>query len=127
MPRSSAGRWPWRRRTEPDPLGTGLWRRCYADCATAARAAPALDPLLPQVHALAQAGQERWPSDSLDVPSSRDGRAAYDRLRAVQQAFREAAYRSRSAAVETCPDDRRRQRELSQASVAEAIRRLGDD
>lgn len=126
MPRPTARRRLWRRRAEPDPLGTGLWRRVYADCATAARAAPALDPLLPRVRSLAQAAHSRWPSDSLDVPSDRDARAAYDRLHAVQQAFREAAYRSRMAAVDTCPDGRRRQQGLSQGAVAEAVRRLDD-
>ncbi|MGA7689625.1 MAG: hypothetical protein WCA29_10415 [Jiangellales bacterium] len=120
-------RWPWRRTSASDPLGTGLWRRCYADCATAARASPALDPLLAQVRAMAEANHTRWPSDSLDVPSDSAGRAAYEHLRQVQMAFRESAYRARMAAVATCPDDRLRQQVLGQTAVAEAVRRLGSD
>lgn len=105
-------------------MGTGLWRRCYNDCVTAARAAPVLDPLLPQVRSIAEASQARWPSDSLDVPSDAAGREAYERLRRVQQAFRESAYRSRMAVVATCPDDRQRQQTLSQGAVADAVRGL---
>jgi hypothetical protein len=120
-------RWPWRRASASDPLGTGLWRRCYTDCATAARASPALEPLLAQVRAMAEANQTRWPSDSLDVPSDAAGRAAYERLRQVQLAFRESAYRSRMAAATTCPDDRLRQQTLGQSAVAEAVGRLGPD
>lgn len=117
-------RWPWRRPAEPDPLGTGLWRRGYADCVTAARAAPVLEPLLTDVRSLAESGQSQWPSESLDVPADSHGRAAYQQLRAVQQAFREAAYRTRMASVATCADDRLRQHALAQGAVADAVRRL---
>jgi hypothetical protein len=117
-------RWRWRRPAGPDPLGTGLWRRGYADCLTAARAAPVLDPLLAQVRSLAESGQAHWPSQTLDVPSDSDGRDAYQQLRGVQQAFREAAYRTRMAAVATCEDDRQRQSALAQGAVADAVRRL---
>lgn len=76
---------------------------------------------------MAEANQTRWPSDSLDVPSDAAGRAAYERLRQVQLAFRESAYRSRMAAATTCPDDRLRQQTLGQSAVAEAVGRLGPD
>jgi hypothetical protein len=92
-------RWPWRRDREPDPLGTGLWRRTYADCATAARHAPDLNDLLADVYALATTGQHRWPSDTLDVPAEAAGREHYAVLRDVEQAFREVAYRTRLAGV----------------------------
>jgi hypothetical protein len=86
-----------------------------------------LDPLLPAVRSIAEASQTRWPSDSLDVPSDAAGREAYERLRKIQQSFRESAYRNRLAAVATCPDDRRLQQTLSQGAVADAVRRLQPD
>lgn len=86
-----------------------------------------LDPLLPAVRSIAEAGQRRWPSHSLDVPSDASGREAYERLRRVEQSFRESAYRNRLAAVATCPDDRQRQQTLSQGAVADAVRRLQPD
>lgn len=100
MPRPPSRRWPWRRTSEPDPLGTGLWRRAYDDCATAARHAPVLDDLLPQVRAMAETGQAQWPSDTLDVPAAADGRRHYQRLRDVQRCFREVAYRTRVGSVD---------------------------
>jgi hypothetical protein len=89
-------------------LGSGLWRRLYDDCATAARRATSLQPLLPQVYALAEAGQQRWPSAGLDVPADSAGRAHYAVLREVDQSFREVAYRSRLAAVSERTDTQRR-------------------
>jgi hypothetical protein len=90
---------PWRRRRDPDPLGDGLWRRLYDDCATAARRAPVLADMLPRVRALAEEGQARWPADGLDVPSTDAGRAHYLRLRDVRRAFADVAYRMRLAEV----------------------------
>lgn len=92
-------RWPWRRERPPDPLGSGLWRRLYDDCVTAARHAEALTPLMGHVREMAEQGEHRWPSDSLDVPADPDGRAYYLRLRDVQRACAEAAYRSRLSSV----------------------------
>jgi hypothetical protein len=78
------------------------------------------------VRSSALSAQSRWPSESLDVPADADARAAYQQLRGVQQSFREAAYRTRMAAVATCVDERRRQQSLAQAAVAEAVRSLTD-
>ncbi len=74
-------------------LGRGLWRRLHDDCSTALRDAPEQAELMPAVRALTLDAQQRWPSDSLDVPADPDGRAAYSRLADVRRALREAAYR----------------------------------
>lgn len=103
--------WPRRRRSAPDPLGSGLWRRLYDDCATAARRAPSLQTLLPQVYSHAEQGQRRWPSASLDVPADSAGRTHYAMLREVDQSFREVAYRSRLAALDDGTDTQRRLRD----------------
>jgi hypothetical protein len=50
---------------------------------------------MPAVRALALDAQQRWPSDSLDVPADPVGRAAHTRLADVRRALREAAYRER--------------------------------
>lgn len=71
----------------------------YDDCATAARRAPVLDDLLVAVHTMAEQGQRRWPSDSLDVPSDPAGLAFYQRLRQVRRCFSDVAYRDRLAAT----------------------------
>jgi hypothetical protein len=80
-------------------LGPGLWRRLYDDCATAARQAPVLDALLAAAYSMAEQGQRRWPSASLDVPSDPAGLAHYQRLRQVRRCFSDVAYRERLAAV----------------------------
>lgn len=92
-------RWPWRRERRADPLGDGLWRRLYDDCAGAARTAPVLVELLPRVYALAESAQVQWPSNGLDVPASADGQARHRRLREVRRAFVDVAYRQRLAGV----------------------------
>jgi hypothetical protein len=86
----------------PDLLGSGVWRRTYDDCATAARrSAPLLDPgsarrvslALSVVLDTAGTAGERWPTDMLDVPADPAARLTYERLRAAGRAFREVAYR----------------------------------
>jgi hypothetical protein len=86
----------------PDPLGSGVWRRTYDDCATAARrSGPRLDPgsarrlslALGVVLDTARTAGERWPTDTLDVPADPAARLTYERLRAAGRAFREVAYR----------------------------------
>lgn len=111
----------------------GLWRRTYDDCVTAARRAPTLDVLLPQVRALAQRGHERWPSDSLDVPADVAGRRHYQRLRDVQRSFREVAYRTRLGAMDAsgspagASGSSGRQDDLARAAYLQAERLLHDD
>lgn len=113
-------RWPrWGRRREPDPLGDGLWRRTYTDCATAARRASELSDLLPAVYDLARTGHQQWPSESLDVPADPDGRAHYCALRQVEREFREITYRRRLARVAGAPETQDR-------LAKEARRRLDD-
>lgn len=75
----------------------------YDEGATAARRAPELDALLPDLRALAEAGHARWPSDSLDVPADPAGRWHYQRLRDAERAFRDVAYRRRLAGVDHDP------------------------
>ncbi|HSK25471.1 MAG TPA: hypothetical protein VK894_00995 [Jiangellales bacterium] len=92
-----------RRRPAPsDPLGSGVWRRAYDDCATAPRrtaplvdraTAARLDAAASAVLGSARTAAQRWPADGLDVPADPAARAAYDRLRAVAAASREVAYR----------------------------------
>jgi hypothetical protein len=86
----------------PDPLGSGVWRRTYDDCATAARrSGPRLDPgsarrlslALAVVLDTARTAGERWPTDALDVPADPAARLTYERLRGADRAFREVAYR----------------------------------
>jgi hypothetical protein len=86
----------------PDPLGSGIWRRTYDDCATAARRSGSrLDPgsarrlslALAVVREAARTAGERWPTDALDVPADPAARLTYERLRAAGRAFREVAYR----------------------------------
>lgn len=92
-----------------------------------------LDDLLPQVRALAHAGHERWPSDSLDVPADDAGRRHYQRLRDVQRSFREVAYRTSLGAVaaagshEAAQDGAGRQAGLARAAYEDAARALRDD
>lgn len=119
-------RWPWRRPSEPDPLGTGLWHRTYDDCVTAARRAPVLNDLLPRVWTMAESGQQRWPSESLDVPADDAGLRHYRRLREVQRAFREVAYRTRLAPMETGAAHVR-QGDLAREAMDDAVRALNAD
>jgi hypothetical protein len=89
----------WRRllgrRGTDDPLGPGLWHRLYLDCRTALRDVPEGGELLPAVHAWAQHAQQRWPSESLDVPADPQGRDTHRQMQALTRALREVAYRSR--------------------------------
>jgi uncharacterized protein (DUF1786 family) len=104
-------------------LGRGLWRRLHDDCSTALRDASERAELMPAVRALAQDAQQRWPSDSLDVPADPAGRSAYVRLADVRRALREAAYRERLlAAGEAVPAQqqlRARALETARTLVAE--------
>jgi hypothetical protein len=75
----------------------------HDDSVTAARRAPELHALLPELRSLAELGQERWPTDTLDVPADPAGRAHYQRLRDAQQALRDVAYRRRLAEVDPAP------------------------
>lgn len=109
----------WGARGRPDPLGEGLWRRTYTDCATAARRASELGDRLPLAYELARVGQQQWPSDSLDVPGQPGGRAHYALLREVEREFREVVYRRRLARV---TEDPAAQDRLGD----EALRRLDD-
>jgi hypothetical protein len=103
-------------------LGRGLWRRSYDDCARAVTAVPDLVDVLPTVQEWAEQGQVRWPSDGFDVPADAEGRAAYERLRAVRRLLREAAYRSQlMAAGQHVPAQAR----LRDEAVAAARRLLG--
>jgi hypothetical protein len=109
-----------------EALGRGVWGRVYDDCAAATRDAPQAAALLPEVYRLAQDAQQRWPSDSLDVPADAAGREAYARLQGVRRAMREAAYRGSLVAHGLGGDEQhRRQQDALQA--ADALLRQSED
>jgi hypothetical protein len=99
-----------------------VWRRAYDDCAAALRDDPHAQQLLPEVFRLAQDAQQRWPSDSLDVPADAAGREAYARLQAVRRALREASYRADLVAHGLGGDDQR-QRQDAALRAADALLR----
>jgi hypothetical protein len=108
---------------QPDAVGHGVWKRLHDDCATAARRSPTLGDLMPAARALAEQGQRRWPSETLDVPAGAAPRAHYERLRAVQRAFSDVVYRTRLAAMNG--GDARQER--LRASAIVEVHRLLDD
>lgn len=119
----------------PDPLGEGVWRRAYEDCAsatrrlaaTAPRAAPeqaraveeaatALLEALPRVHRLAVAGAAAHPSVGHDLPSGTAGVAAWRAIAAVRRTVREVEWRAGLVVLE--PTASAHQRLLSGAVAA---------
>ena len=77
--------------------------------------------MMPAVRALAEAGHASWPSAGLDVPADDAGRDHYARLRDLDRAFRDVAYRTRLAEV---PGETPRQEHLIDEAVQRARRLL---
>jgi hypothetical protein len=109
-----------------EALGRGVWGRVYDDCAAATRDAPQAAALLPEVYRLAQDAQQRWPSDSLDVPADAAGREAYARLQGVRRAMREASYRA-DLVAHGLGGDVQRQRQQAALRAAEELLSPSED
>jgi hypothetical protein len=102
-----------------------VWRRAYDDCAAALRHSPEAAALLPEVYRLAHDAQQRWPSDSLDVPADAAGREVYARLQGVRRALREASYRGGLVAHGLGGDDQHR-RQQDALAAADALLRQSE-